>query len=516
MSKINQPLNAKAFCVNICYLSVICLLVIVFGKSVQAHTQPNSEIEPAHSLIVAKLPEGAEPNTNRPGKDYKNFDLEAPKPKLCMAACEKDPKCRAYTYVKPGVQGEKARCWLKSAVPEPKKNKCCISGVKKTKEPSIEKSTEVHDAIPKGSYQQTCKGIKVSGTTLSAKCKTKSGWFRQKSTIEEFDRCTGDISNFDGYLTCNKSGELPPGSYLMSCTNPSLSGTGLTAICDNKKGHTITSTLEQVDHCTGDISNNDGYLTCEKSNAPAGSYLESCVNINISGTTLSAFCTTKKSRYGSYSYRKSTLEELDRCIGDISNLEAKLTCQKSGNVPSGSYMRTCTNPSLSGNTLSAVCEYVMSSSGDRRTKETTLEQTDLCVGDISNHDGYLTCEKSNAPPGSYLQSCVNINVSTTTLTARCRKETSYGHTWPKPTLREFDRCTGDISNFHGILTCQKSGNVPQGSYLQSCMHPSLSGTTLTAICETTSDTSKFSTLNDFDRCTGDISNNNGNLTCQKN
>ena len=128
MSKINQPLNAKAFCVNICYLSVICLLVIVFGKSVQAHTQPNSEIEPAHSLIVAKLPEGAEPNTNRPGKDYKNFDLEAPKPKLCMAACEKDPKCRAYTMSSPVCRVKRPAAGLSQPCPSQKRINAVFQG----------------------------------------------------------------------------------------------------------------------------------------------------------------------------------------------------------------------------------------------------------------------------------------------------------------------------------------------------------------------------------------------------
>ena len=70
-----------------------------------------------------------EPNIDRPGKDYKNFDLPSSDPDLCRQACVDDPKCKAFTYVKPGIQGGYARCWLKSEVPPAKSNSCCISGV---------------------------------------------------------------------------------------------------------------------------------------------------------------------------------------------------------------------------------------------------------------------------------------------------------------------------------------------------------------------------------------------------
>jgi len=71
-----------------------------------------------------------EPNKDRPGMDYRNFDLSEARPELCQTACESDARCKAYTYVKPGVQGPHARCWLKSGVPNAVANECCISGVK--------------------------------------------------------------------------------------------------------------------------------------------------------------------------------------------------------------------------------------------------------------------------------------------------------------------------------------------------------------------------------------------------
>lgn len=72
----------------------------------------------------------AEQGFDRPGADYKNFDLAAADPALCLASCASELLCKAWTYVKPGVQGPKSRCWLKSTIPPAVKNGCCDSGVK--------------------------------------------------------------------------------------------------------------------------------------------------------------------------------------------------------------------------------------------------------------------------------------------------------------------------------------------------------------------------------------------------
>jgi len=57
-----------------------------------------------------------------------SFDLAQPDPNQCLAACRQANGCRAFTYVKPGVQGPRARCWLKHAVPQAVRSNCCISG----------------------------------------------------------------------------------------------------------------------------------------------------------------------------------------------------------------------------------------------------------------------------------------------------------------------------------------------------------------------------------------------------
>lgn len=67
---------------------------------------------------------------DRPGADYRDFELEAEQPALCQQACAMDAECRAFTYVRPGVQGSAPRCWLKNEVPEPVESDCCASGLR--------------------------------------------------------------------------------------------------------------------------------------------------------------------------------------------------------------------------------------------------------------------------------------------------------------------------------------------------------------------------------------------------
>jgi hypothetical protein len=80
-------------------------------------------------FVFAGNPMTMETNIERHGMDYKNFWLDSPDPNLCRDACADDPNCKAYTYVKP-IGNKKARCWLKNAVPPPKTNPFCVSGVK--------------------------------------------------------------------------------------------------------------------------------------------------------------------------------------------------------------------------------------------------------------------------------------------------------------------------------------------------------------------------------------------------
>src|SRR6266705_3219562 len=86
---------------------------------------------PGNGLLPASVAQAQtfEPDTDRPGIDYRSFDLPSPSPQLCQQQCYNEPVCRAWTYVRPGLQGPFARCWLKNGIPPAAPSDCCTSGV---------------------------------------------------------------------------------------------------------------------------------------------------------------------------------------------------------------------------------------------------------------------------------------------------------------------------------------------------------------------------------------------------
>jgi hypothetical protein len=67
---------------------------------------------------------------DRMGGDYKGFPLAQPDAQQCRQACADDTACRAFTYVKPGIKGPEAMCFLKSSVVQATADACCTSGAK--------------------------------------------------------------------------------------------------------------------------------------------------------------------------------------------------------------------------------------------------------------------------------------------------------------------------------------------------------------------------------------------------
>ncbi len=87
-----------------------------------------------HAVNAPPTPDFTTENgVDLPGNDYNSFFVDGGSER-CLAACQLDPKCKAFTWVQPGVQGAKAVCWLKSGVSAPVSNKNCVSGyIKGTK-----------------------------------------------------------------------------------------------------------------------------------------------------------------------------------------------------------------------------------------------------------------------------------------------------------------------------------------------------------------------------------------------
>ncbi len=164
-------------------------------------------------------------------------------------------------------------------------------------------------AIPSGSYQQSCQNIRVRGDQLSARCTNSQGtWIR--STIAVNSCRNGDIVNSNGQLACNRNaynngngngygygrhrrqdggynnnggynnggynnnnnggynngrygnGRMVPGSYQSSCTNVQMGGGTLTATCTAPNGSQITSSINPGQCRGGDIANVNGRLGC--------------------------------------------------------------------------------------------------------------------------------------------------------------------------------------------------------------------------------------------------------------
>ena len=108
---------------------------------------------------------------------------------------------------------------------------------------------------PAGSYQKTCSGISVSGTTLNASCKTFSGQSMQ-TNLPYYASCVGDIGNINGTLACAG----PNGSYALTCTNATVSGNTLSATCRKKDQTPVQTSLPGFQGFQGNISNCDGKL----------------------------------------------------------------------------------------------------------------------------------------------------------------------------------------------------------------------------------------------------------------
>ncbi len=92
-------------------------------------------------------------STDRPGLDYRSFELSAPNPDLCENACKREKQCRSWTYAWPGAKGPKAMCALKTGVPPKRSDTCCISGVMSTSSPV----TRTEDQKPQPTPAETAE-----------------------------------------------------------------------------------------------------------------------------------------------------------------------------------------------------------------------------------------------------------------------------------------------------------------------------------------------------------------------
>ena len=275
----------------------------------------------------------------------------------------------------------------------------------------------------------------------------------------------------------------PPGSYQQTCRNIDFHDNVLAANCQDSTGRWQSALLRDVQDCRSDIINDDGALRCSRSNGiaaglPVGSYTQSCQEVRAHGDDLEARCQTSNGEW-----KNTKLDDYNKCRGEVVNDNGKLRCiagaygapggyaggyQGGYNAPvggfSGTYTQTCKDIKSHGDDLEARCKTV---NGDWHN--TKLDDYRKCRGQIVNEDGNLKCvaagyggvgragypygiSQGNFPAGSYTQSCDGIRIDGDDLKAHCQTRDGGAR---DTKLDDFQKCKGDIINDDGKLHCQR-------------------------------------------------------------
>jgi hypothetical protein len=238
----------------------------------------------------------------------------------------------------------------------------------------------------------------------------------------------------------------PSGSYQQSCRNVGMEGSTLYASCRSINGQWQSASLPDFQRCAGDIGNDNGTLRCDmrrneyqpapqanwQNGVPGGSYAQTCRDIRTNGNTLEATCDT-----GSGDWTRTALQDINQCKPEtIQNIHGRLECTKADY-----------NQGYGQGTGQGYGQ------GDRRDNGQGYGQGDR----RDNGQGYGQGDRrdygaSEVPDGDYMQSCRNVRVSGSTLLATCRQRNGR---WRQASLRYFNQCTSDITNYNGRLACSR-------------------------------------------------------------
>jgi PAN domain len=82
------------------------------------------------AAVIAVRPAQAQVSFDRPGGDYQNSPVASGDPVDCALICERDRRCRAWSFNYPTDLASGAVCWLKNNVPPRVRDECCVSGVR--------------------------------------------------------------------------------------------------------------------------------------------------------------------------------------------------------------------------------------------------------------------------------------------------------------------------------------------------------------------------------------------------
>jgi hypothetical protein len=119
-------------------------------------------------------PAAAQLGFERPGSDYLSFTVQSGDPAVCAARCERDGRCRAWSFAYPHTRNVPATCWLKNKVMPRSKDDCCVSGVRgagviEPRRGHIEFSIDRHG----GDYRSFDTAADPAGTPCKSVCETE-------------------------------------------------------------------------------------------------------------------------------------------------------------------------------------------------------------------------------------------------------------------------------------------------------------------------------------------------------
>ncbi|MFO1056993.1 MAG: CVNH domain-containing protein [Dongiaceae bacterium] len=319
--------------------------------------------------------------------------------------------------------------------------------------------------LPPGSWSGSCSGATVVGNVLTAQCRSSSG--DKRWTSIDFTRCPGNaVANDQGYLVCdydynngnngNYNGSMPPGSWSQSCRNARMKNGELRADCQRMDGSTRQSSIDPS-RCQGNaVANDNGNLVCERNGnngrMPGGSWQQTCRNSSVQGGTLYASCQRSNG-----SWRDSSINYRQCSNNAVANDNGRLVCENDyngggGQMPGGSWQQTCRNSNVQGNTLYASCQKM-----NGGWRDTSINYRQCNNWKVANDNGQLVCESDynggggQMPGGSWQQTCRNSYVQGNTLYASCQRRDGG---WRDSSLN-YRQCNNNkVANDNGRLICQ--------------------------------------------------------------